>query len=161
MHRYIELFQVPVVRDEAFVEAWRRERSGALYRALRPDVDFRYAELGGAAASPLGYPSHAALYEPVHEDGRPDGTEGVTLINAFEVEAGEDEAFIAAWRAVRDILAPQRGYLGTRLHRSDQADFRYVNVARWSSPLMFSRAIAHAAGTPVPFRAHPALYLAL
>ena len=87
----------------------------------------------------------------------------VTLINAFEVPPEADERFVAGWDAARRLLSGHRGYLGTRLHRSvGPADFRFVNVARWSSPLMFSRAIEQpefreAAGA-LPFPSHPALY---
>ena len=80
----------------------------------------------------------------------------MTLINPFEVPAGADDDFLTRWRGVRDALAGHRGYLGTRLHRGCDAEFRFVNVARWSSPLMFARAIrsVDAAGMPddEPFR---------
>jgi hypothetical protein len=61
------------------------------------------------------------------------------------------------------MLATQRGYLGTRLHRSvAAARFRYVNIARWSSPLMFSRAVqrpeVQQAAAALAFPSHPALY---
>jgi heme-degrading monooxygenase HmoA len=82
----------------------------------------------------------------------------VTLINPFEVPAGADERFLAGWHGVRDALATQRGYLGSRLHRSDDADLRFVNVARWSSPLMFARAL-NAVDATTPFTSYPALYL--
>jgi len=75
----------------------------------------------------------------------------------------DDESFLAAWKAARDVLAANRGYLGTRLHRSlGPADFRFVNVARWSSPLMFSRGVSRPdfqqAAAAVNRPAHPALY---
>ena len=99
---------------------------------------------------------HGDGYETVHEDGAPDGSQGVKLIEPFEVAPEDDEAFLAAWHARRAAVASQRGYLGTRLHRSvAPARFRYVHVARWSSPLMFARAGA----PPLPFTSHPALYL--
>jgi heme-degrading monooxygenase HmoA len=60
-------------------------------------------------------------------------------------------------------LADQRGYLGTRLHRStDGSHFRFVDLARWSSPLMFARATQRpefrAAADASRFAALPALY---
>ena len=93
----------------------------------------------------------------------PEGSEGVTLINPFEVPAGEEEPFVAGWDRARAALADQRGYLGTRLHRSvDESDFRFVNVARWSSPLMFARATQRPefreAAVASRFPGHPALY---
>jgi heme-degrading monooxygenase HmoA len=184
----INAFEVPVEADEPFVADWQRARdfiatkdgfsTTALHRALRPDAAFRFVNLARvespdawreAIADPefpgarMPFAAHPGLYEVVHEDGVPDGTDGVTLINPFEVPAGADEPFLAGWHRARDLLAEQHGYLGTRLHRSlGPADFRFVTVARWSSPLMFSRAVgrpefAQAAGAR-PFASHPALY---
>lgn len=60
-------------------------------------------------------------------------------------------------------LSAQQGYLATRLHRSSgPADFRFVNVASWSSPLMFVRAVQQPefqeTAAAMPFPSHPALY---
>jgi hypothetical protein len=131
----------------AFLDAQPPEYDGVLFRALRDDVRFPFVVIG-----------EGDEYEVVHADGAPDGREGVTLINPFEVEPTDDERFLAAWHAIRERLATQRGYLGTRLHRGDDAPYRFVNVARWSSPLMFSRALG-AIDTATPFTSHPALYL--
>jgi heme-degrading monooxygenase HmoA len=154
----IDLFEVPPDADDAFLADWESERveGSVLYRALRDDADFRFA-----AIAPEGGP-----YETVHEDGAPDGADGVTLINAFEVPDGEDATFVAGWERVTATLADQRGYLGTRLHRAaGAADFRFVHLARWSSPLMFARATGRPAfleaSGEVPYRRHPALYSVL
>ena len=183
----INAFEVPAEADASFIAGWERARdflaanegfgATALHRALRADADFRFVNVaridsprawGDAVADPdfpgaeLPFASHPGLYEVVHEDATPDGRGGVVLINFFEVPAGEDERFLAAWGHARELLAEQRGYLGTRLHRSlTPADFRFVNVARWSSPLAFSRAIGGPELQPalaVPFASHPALY---
>jgi heme-degrading monooxygenase HmoA len=157
----INLFEVPPGDDEPFLAAWEPERAagGVLLRALRADADFRFVELAAVEAGAAG----AGLYDVVHEEGAPDGAEGVTLVNPFEVPAGEDDRFVAGWERARAGLADQRGYLGTRLHRSAAtADFRFVNVARWSSPLMFARATQRpdfrATAADLPYRGHPALY---
>ena len=112
----IDLFAVAPQADDAFLAAWESERvaSAVLYRALRADVDFRFvavARVDEGSAAP-------GLYEVVHEEGAPDGSDGVTLINPFEVPEGEDERFVAGWERARAALADQRGYLGTRLHRA-------------------------------------------
>jgi hypothetical protein len=133
--------------DIALYESEPSEHAGLLLRALRRDVRFQYVALAGGGG-----------YEVAYEEGEPDGTEGVTLINPFEVPKGEDGEFLAAWHAVREALSGARGFLGTRLHRSDEADFRYVNQARWSSPLMVQRALS-AVDAAVPFTSYPALYL--
>ena len=120
------------------------DAAGVLYRALRPDVDFRFVSVAEGDG-----------YEVVREDGAPDTPGGVVLFDPFEVPAGEDDAFLAGWDATRAVLAGQQGYLGARLHRAaGPAEFRFIDLARWSSPLMVQRAAARA----IPFPSHPALY---
>ena len=184
----INAFEVPPDADHAFIAGWERARdflaakggftTTALHRAWRADVDFRFVNVArvdapeawreavGDPAFPgreLPFTSHPGLYEAVHDDGTPDGTQGVTLIDPFEVPPEEDERFLSGWERARRVLAVQRGYLGTRLHRSlGPADFRFVNIARWSSPLMFAKAVGQPAfqdaAAGVPFPSHPALY---
>jgi heme oxygenase (mycobilin-producing) len=184
----INAFAVPPEADEAFVTAWERTRNflaageafsaAVLHRALRADAELRFVNVARvdspetwrqAVADPafpggeMPFPAHSGVYEVVHEDGEPEGSAGVTLINAFEVPAESDEPFLAGWHRARELLAGRQGYLGTRLHRSvGPADYRFVNVARWSSPLMFSRAAGsddfQATAAALPFRSHPALY---
>jgi hypothetical protein len=120
------------------------DAAGVLYRALRPDVEFRFVSIG-----------EGDDYEVVREEGTPDISGGVVLIEPFEVPAGEDDAFLTGWDAAHAFLAGQRGYLGARLHRAaGPADFRFVGLTRWSSPLMHFRAAPEA----LPFPSHPALY---
>jgi heme oxygenase (mycobilin-producing) len=187
----IEAFEVPPEADEPFLAGWERARdflaaeagyrAPALHRALRADVDFRYvavaqvdsAQAWREAVSDPAFPgaampfrSHASPYEVVREDGTPDVEGGVVLINPFEVPDGEDERFLAGWDRARESLTQQRGYLGTRLRRSlGPAGLRFVNVARWSSPLMFARALERPefrqAAQAIPFPSHPALYLVI
>ena len=94
----------------------------------------------------MRFKAHSGLYEIVHEDGTPDDAGGVILINPFEVPAGEEERFLAAWesrsRAARALSADTSGR--GCIAASAAASFRFVNIARWSSPLMFSRAGAAA-----------------
>ena len=188
MVRLISAFEVPADEDAAFIASWEQardllsEREGAtlplLHRALRPDVAFRFVSVArvespkawrqaiGDAELPSGtmrFKAHSGLYEVVHEDGLLEDPGGVILINPFEVPAGDEERFLAGWEGARDLLATQRGYLGTQLHRSlAAASFRFVNIARWSSPLMFSRAVQRPefqqAAAALTFASHPALY---
>ena len=157
----IDLFEVAPESDDEFLADWESERgpSAVLYRALRSDVDFRFVAVARADEGS----AEPGAYEVIHEEGAPDGSEGVTLINPFEVPEGDDERFVAGWEGARAALADQRGYLGTRLHRGvADSDFRFVNLARWSSPLMFARATQRRefreAGARLPYPAHPALY---
>jgi heme-degrading monooxygenase HmoA len=159
MPTLITAFVVPPDADEAFVSEWEPPAgcsTAALHRALREDVDFRFVEVAQVDAPREG------VYEVVREDATPDVEGGVVLINLFEVPEADDERFLAGWDRARDALADQRGYLGTRLHRSvGAAEFRFVNIARWSSPLMFSRALQRPEfqqAAAMPFPAHPALY---
>lgn len=177
----INAFEVPPDADDAFVAGWERGRqlqATALHRALRSDVDFRFVEVAlvdspqawketvSDPASPgaqMPFRAHAGLYDVVREDGTPDVEGGAVLINPFEAPDDQDERFLAGWDRARDVLRQQRGYLGTRLHRSVvPADFRFVNIARWSSPLMFARALElpelQQAARAMPFASHPALY---
>jgi hypothetical protein len=117
-----------------------------LYRALRDDADFQFVRIAPTASGP---------YDVVHEDGLPDGDGGALLIEPFEVAPQSDEEFLAAWEAAHDVLARAQGYLGSRLLRSDlHAEFRFVDLVRWSSPLMYARLPKPA----MPFASHPALY---
>lgn len=102
----------------------------------------------------------------MHEEGEPDQPGGVRLIAFFEVPDGGDRRLGEAWERVRTLLAARQGYLGSRLWRSDDpAGFRFVALVRWSSPLMYARALQQpeiadaAAALPFPFRS--ALYLAV
>jgi heme-degrading monooxygenase HmoA len=174
-------FEVPPDADADFIAAWEHTRdrlvtiplSGmTLHRALREDVDFRFVAVAQvddrraweeAISDPLPFISHAGVYEVVREHGQPDVTGGVVLINPFEVPPDADEPFLTGWDGARPVLAQQQGYLGIRLHRSlALTDFRFVNIARWSSPLMFARALKRPEFTDavaaMPFLSHPALY---
>jgi len=109
--------------------------AGVLYRALRSDVDFRSVSVAEGDG-----------YEVVREHGAPDTPGGVVLIDPFEVPAGEDDAFLAGWDDARGALADRQGYLGTRLYRATgPAEFRFIELARWSSPLMVQRAAVQGA----------------
>jgi antibiotic biosynthesis monooxygenase len=156
----IAAFVVPPDADERFLGSW--SGAGTLHRALRADAEFRFVAIGGGEAA-AAFPAWAGRYAVRHEDGAPDGREGVLVVHLFEVPAPEAERFVAGWNRVRELLAAERGYLGTRLHEAvDDAAIRFVNVARWSSPLMVSRALGRpevreAAGA-LPYRSHAALY---
>jgi hypothetical protein len=135
----IELFAVAPHEDAEFLAAWAAEAppGATLHRALRPDARHRFASLA---------------------DGAPDDAGGVLLIVAFDVPAGEDERFRAAWEAVREVFSARRGYLGAQLLASPDA--RFVAVVHWSSPLMYARAVREEGDliAALPFPGHAALY---
>jgi heme-degrading monooxygenase HmoA len=88
--------------------------------------------------------------------------EGVVLVNAFEVPPDRDRDFLRRWQSARDFLEWRDGYLDTALHRSiaPDAEFRFVNVARWRSPAEFQAATGARdfPGREIPYAAHPSLY---
>jgi hypothetical protein len=135
----IELFAVPPLQDDEFLAAWSAEApAGAtLHRSLRADVPYRFAGLAAGGGE--------------HEGG-------VLLIVPFEVPAGEDARFRAAWEEVREVFSTRRGYLGAEVHESPDA--RRVAVIHWSSPLMYARAVREEGDliAALPFPAQPALY---
>jgi hypothetical protein len=108
----IEWFEVPPEEDEEFVAAWAAEGGGVLYRAIRDDVRCRFVAVttGGA-------------YELVRDDGVAEVSGGVVLVHE--------------WEEPPDLPTGRRGYIGSRLYRGPAG---YVEIARWSSPLMVFRA---------------------
>jgi heme-degrading monooxygenase HmoA len=86
----------------------------------------------------------------------------VVLVNAFEVPSDRDRDFVSRWERARDFLERRDGYVDTALHRSTapDAEFRFVNVARWRSPADFQAAIAapRFPGRQIPYASHPSLY---
>jgi heme-degrading monooxygenase HmoA len=92
-------------------------------------------------------------------------TEPVILINAFEVPGDQAGQFIAAWEKTRDYLRSQPGYIDTTLHQAltPEADFQFVNVARWQTAEAFlaatqSPGFLESAIGLVGYRPHPSLY---
>jgi len=154
----IAAVEVPPAADETFL---RSRGGGVLHRALRADVALRFVEFDGAGPADARFPSHAGLYEIVQEAGEPEGAGGVLLISFLE--AREDERLVAARERIGEAWSGCRGHLGTRLYRdTGDADFRFVEVTRWSSPLMYARALrepAVAAALAGPFSGRAALYL--
>ena len=133
----------------AFYQALPERWDGVLYRALRDDAAFRFVAVADAGD------------DVVREIGTPDVAGGVVLVEPFDVPGGSDDAFLDAWERLRAARAQQRGYLGSRLYRAEPG---FVDVTRWSSPLMYARATAlpdvEAAVAAMPFASRPALYLA-
>jgi hypothetical protein len=108
----IEFFDVPPEEDEEFLAAWAAEGGGELYRAIRDDVRCRFVAVTAGGE-----------YELVQEDGVAEVSGGVVLVHE--------------WREPPELPTGRRGYLGSRLYRGAEG---YVELARWSSPLMVFRA---------------------
>jgi len=87
----------------------------------------------------------------------------VTLINIFEVPAGDEDGFIAAWERASDYLKTFPALMETALHQSlhDQR-FRFVNVAQWTSEEDFISAISsqgfQEAASDLRWTSFPGLY---
>jgi hypothetical protein len=154
----ITAFEVPPEADEAFLASWE---GAGLYRALRADVDFRFVAIADAIAD-VPFPGHTSRYDVVRVHGTPDIEGGVVLIDPVDVPATDDGRFLDGWDHGREVLARRRGYLGSLLYRSvEPAELRFVEIARWSSPLMVARAQSEPDHPTTPFPSHPALYQAI
>lgn len=67
----------------------------------------------------------------------------ITLINIFEVPAGDEAEFIAAWEKTRDYLKRFPAHIETALHQSLHDErFRFVNIAHWRSEEEFNAAVS-------------------
>jgi len=91
--------------------------------------------------------------------------EPVVLINAFEVPGDQAEQFIAAWEKTQHYLRSQPGYIDTTLHQAlaPDADFQFVNVARWETAEAFlaatqSPGFRESAIGLLGYQPHPSLY---
>ena len=129
------------------------EPGGPHLRALGDDARFRFVVIGPGGG-----------YEVVRDEGDVDGSGGVLFVNAFEVAPADDERFLRAWDAAREPLERCHGFLGRRMHRATgDVALRFVNLGRWSSPLMLQRALAtpevQQAVEAIAFPSHPGLYL--
>jgi heme oxygenase (mycobilin-producing) len=87
----------------------------------------------------------------------------VTLINMFEVPAGDESEFIAAWEKTRDYLKMLPAHIETALHQSlHDGRFRLVNIAHWTSEDEFNAAISSQgfgdAASELRWQMYPALY---
>lgn len=87
----------------------------------------------------------------------------VTLINIFEVPAGDEDEFIAAWEKTRDYLKTFPAHIETALHQSlHDTQFRFVNIAHWTSEDEFNAAVSRQefleAASDLHWPFHPALY---
>src|SRR5687767_293041 len=97
----------------------------------------------------------------------------ITLINVIEAPAESIEQFINDWKADKDFMIRQPGFIDGALYCSLQSDarFRFVNVARWESKDDWKAAIEagekHRAGkgidrlsgwTDLGIRGYPATY---
>jgi heme-degrading monooxygenase HmoA len=74
--------------------------------------------------------------------GAAPATGPVTLINSFQVAPGRDTAFRALWGETSRYFIARPGFVSLRLHRavSDDAPYRWVNVAVWESEADFRAA---------------------
>ena len=87
----------------------------------------------------------------------------VTLINIFEVPAGDEDEFLVAWEKTRDYLKTFPAHIETALHRSlHDTQFRFVNVAHWASEDEFLAALSspgfRESASDLRWTSHPSLY---
>jgi heme-degrading monooxygenase HmoA len=86
----------------------------------------------------------------------------VALINLFEVPPAAEDEFLGDWDRARAFVRSSDGFIDTALHRSHDrdADFRFVNIARFASVDAWRHLLADPAfpGRVISFPAHPGLY---
>lgn len=100
------------------------------------------ARLAALLAKPRGDRQgwQSAYRRLMHREGT--DSVSVTLINIFEIPAGDEDAFIAAWEKSRDYLMKLPAHIETALHQSlHDARFRFVNIAHWNSEEEFNDAV--------------------
>jgi len=66
----------------------------------------------------------------------------IVLINSFEVEPQNEQAFLAGWKRVSEVMERRPGFIHTRLHRAVSTGARFVNVGEWESHEAFAAALA-------------------
>lgn len=158
-------FTVPADDEQSFVDSWRsRKRANGyrLHQALLRDAEWPFVGLGHDCPG-LPHLSHSGRYEVIRDEGDVDGPGGTVFVNSFEVPEGEDERFLSAWDNAGIPLSRCVGFLGRRMHRAiGPARYRFVNVGRWSSPLMVQRAMedpdVNEAIEAIDFPSQPGLY---
>lgn len=94
--------------------------------------------------------------------------EPVTLINVFEIEPRDVDAFAAQWRERAALMSTQPGFRSFRLYRalSPESRFQLINVAEWDSAADLTAATSddrfqqniREANAQFTFTASPALY---
>ena len=119
----LDTFHVPTGEESSFLDIWRSEGAGRLYRPVRTDAGLPFLALACA---------RDGEYEVVHEQGDVDGAGGVMLF------ARPQSA--AAWLEARALVGARRGFIGARLLRSSVDAGSVAVMMHWSSPLMIHRA---------------------
>jgi hypothetical protein len=124
-----------------------REPEIHVYRALAPEVRFRYLTVGDrpprlTAVGPSAPSVLSGRYEVIHSRehaAAPFAPETpanpVTFINCMVVRPGDEDAAFAAWQEINAYMVTKPGYRWHRLHRriDPDAPFGQINVARWES----------------------------
>ncbi|MEO8483015.1 MAG: antibiotic biosynthesis monooxygenase family protein [Acidobacteriota bacterium] len=67
----------------------------------------------------------------------------VVLVNLFTMDAADEPAFLAAWRADAAFMKRQPGFISTQLHRAVGDSPTYLNYAVWESTADFRAAFSH------------------
>ena len=80
-----------------------------------------------------------SIFHQMQDDGGP-----VVLINKFDMNPSDVEAFVAAWTADAEVMKRQPGFISTQLHRGIGGSAVFVNYAVWESTAHFR----HAFGNP-------------
>jgi heme-degrading monooxygenase HmoA len=82
---------------------------------------------------------HTTYMEQLQSDAGP-----IVLINEFNVQPGDEEAFLEAWADDAAFMKGQPGFISAQLHRGIAGSTTFVNIAVWES----ARALGAAFSSP-------------
>ncbi|CTQ59626.1 MAG: antibiotic biosynthesis monooxygenase family protein [Roseibium album] len=67
----------------------------------------------------------------------------IVLINVFTVDAGDEEALVAAWSHDADFMKAQPGYISTQMHQGIAGSTTFINYAIWQDVESFRNAFTN------------------
>lgn len=80
---------------------------------------------------------------PLEKQLSGDDVKSVVLLNIFTLDAADEDAFLAAWRADGAFMKQQPGFISAQLHRAVGESVVYMNYAVWESCGHFRAAFMH------------------
>ncbi|MDF0680767.1 MAG: antibiotic biosynthesis monooxygenase [Candidatus Nitrosocosmicus sp.] len=79
---------------------------------------------------------NVSIFSQMNEDVGP-----VILINKFDVNPSESDAFVEAWAEEAEKFKGQAGFISTQLHRGIGGSGIFINYAVWESTAQFKNAV--------------------
>jgi heme-degrading monooxygenase HmoA len=82
--------------------------------------------------------ANVTVFQQMEESGGP-----VVLVNKFNIDLGDVDQFLAAWKSDAEVMKRQPGFISTQLHRGTSGSCVFLNYAIWESPAHFKRAFSN------------------